>query len=90
MSGGQLSRAIENVQKAATFGIFLMEGDGTGTSTKIYAQFDAVLILGYLTALPLADASVDAVICDLPFGQQHSFPENIGKLYTSFACEMNR
>jgi tRNA G10 N-methylase Trm11 len=70
LNGSQLSCVIENIQKAATFNISLMEGDGT--------------------VLPLTDGFIDAVICDLPFGVQHNIPETIGKLYTSFACEMNR
>lgn len=40
--------------------------------------------------LPLEDASVDRIICNLPFGKQLSSPEEIGPLYREVAPEMDR
>jgi 23S rRNA G2445 N2-methylase RlmL len=40
--------------------------------------------------LPLADASVDRVICNLPFGKQLSTPQEIGPLYQRAVKEMER
>jgi tRNA (guanine6-N2)-methyltransferase len=40
--------------------------------------------------LPLEDASIDRIICNLPFGKQLSSPEEIGPLYRSVAQELDR
>jgi tRNA (guanine6-N2)-methyltransferase len=40
--------------------------------------------------LPLADASVDRVICNLPFGKQLSSPEEIGPLYRAVVKQLDR
>ena len=41
-------------------------------------------------ALPLADHSVDRVLCNPPFGKQLSRPEEIGPLYRRFVPECDR
>jgi tRNA (guanine6-N2)-methyltransferase len=40
--------------------------------------------------LPLDDASVDRIICNLPFGKQLSSPEQIGPLYHNAATDLDR
>ena len=40
--------------------------------------------------LPLEDASVDRIICNLPFGKQLSTPQEIGPLYQGAVKEMDR
>ena len=40
--------------------------------------------------LPLDDASVDRIVCNLPFGKQLSSPQEIGPLYHAAVREMGR
>jgi 23S rRNA G2445 N2-methylase RlmL len=49
----------------------------------VLARWDA-------TALPLADASVDRILCNPPFGKQLSTPEAIRPLYRRLLAEWNR
>jgi len=42
------------------------------------------------TALPLDDASIDKLVCNLPFGKQISSPQDNRKLYIGFFAEMER
>jgi len=42
------------------------------------------------TCLPLADASLDRILCNPPFGKQLGEPEEIGPLYQALAAEFDR
>jgi len=41
-------------------------------------------------ALPLADGSVDRIVCNLPFGRQLLRPQEIGPLYVEVLRDCNR
>ncbi|XP_062516692.1 THUMP domain-containing protein 2-like isoform X2 [Corticium candelabrum] len=59
-------------------------------NVKEASPHNVFLMEANATHLPVVNDSVDVVICDLPFGQQHGIPETINKLYTLFAKEVNR
>ncbi|CAK0803607.1 unnamed protein product [Prorocentrum cordatum] len=40
--------------------------------------------------LPLPDGSVDAIVCDLPFGRQHGTMESVALLYPAAVAEFRR
>jgi tRNA G10 N-methylase Trm11 len=40
--------------------------------------------------LPLRDASVDAILCDMPFGLKHSSVENMRALLPAIISSLNR
>lgn len=84
-------RAVDNVKEASPHNVFLMEANATRIdATPVTAHGSCNYLDNFLTDLPVVNDSVDVVICDLPFGQQHGIPETINKLYTLFAKEVNR
>jgi tRNA (guanine6-N2)-methyltransferase len=59
-------------------------------ASNLHRVGPAVLALWDATRLPLADESVDRVVCNPPFGKQLSSPEEIGPLYRAAVRESNR
>jgi len=94
-AGTILAEAAEIAGRRRGEAVRILGGDidanAVFVASQNLAKMGAIRLARWDTArLPLANASVDRIVCNPPFGKQLSSPDRIGALYEAAAWEWNR